>query len=209
MNKTQSSDPGVVDFLIAHYNAIHEETMRTRTAGIERLNFYVTLTTAVGGGLVLLVQLNPTATAMLKSVALLAVVFLILIGSNTMRFVISREINTDRNVRASGRIIRYFANHSPEIESYLTWNTHDKPTKWITSNSSGLRRSVQSLLSSQIGILAGLATFFANGDILTAAASFLVVSVLSYFLFGFYAKRRFLRAVQLAEEQSRFDVSID
>ncbi|MBK7181263.1 MAG: hypothetical protein IPH82_29470 [Chloroflexi bacterium] len=66
------------------------------------------------------------------------------------------EIVTDESVRAMARIRRYFVEQDPTILPYLTWMTTDEPTRWVTNNSSKIRRTTQIIVALVFALLAGL-----------------------------------------------------
>ena len=88
-----------VEFLLAEFNQITEETRRLREDGLNRLNFFITLTSSVLAGLVLVSQINVMSAFNLQMVSIGALIFLILMGWSAFRFTISRDINTDLNIR--------------------------------------------------------------------------------------------------------------
>jgi hypothetical protein len=204
MTDNTSDRQNTVDFLIAEYTQISEETRRLRAEGLNRLNFFIAITSAILVALVSLAQSNPTAGILLQIAAISAIFLLVLVGIETFRVSISRDINTDFNMRATGRIRRYFADRDSNLEKYLTWQDSDEPTKWVTRNDSGIRRTIQSILSFLCALIVGL---IANLVSNTSTVSFSLGTggfLLSLLFFQRYASRRFKQASEIAAKAVRF-----
>lgn len=195
---------GELEFLLSEQNAMLEEIRRLRSEGLNRLNFFITITSAVVGGLVVLSQLASIPTGFLQHISILALLFLVLIGWGTFEFAISRDIATDSDVRATGRIRRYFIDRNPLLLQYLTWQLHDEPTSWVRDNHSEIRRSAQSILSLVIALITGLIASFLAGDLLLLAVTGIISFIVAYALLGIYARRRYDAACLQANQTSRF-----
>ncbi len=186
-------------FLLEEYKQLDNERIRLRDEGIARLNFFLTLTSAVLGGIVLFGQSN--ASFKIEYILLIALIFLSVIGWYTFNFTVDRDINTDRLLRAAGRIRRYFTKKSPDIKAHIMWQDHDEPSKYVTRNNSIVRKIMHAalslLLALTIGLLLNLATQNAMISILAGVVSFVI------FLSGFefYARRHFRKAAKEAETQ--------
>lgn len=199
-----SQNSNSVEFLIAEYNQISEETRRLRNEGLNRLNFFITVTSSILGGLVLLTQINATSSFILQWISLAALIFLTLIGWNTFRFTISRDINTDLNLRAMGRIRRFFIDHDPPLDAYLTWPATDEPTGWVTRNTSNLRGTTQSILALLLALSAGLIAYLIGGNLFWAGPVGLIGFIISLTSLILYARKRFAVAAKLAQATVRF-----
>lgn len=193
----------IADFLIAQYSEINQETRRLRSEGLNRLNFFIAITSAVIGGLVFLSQGSSTSSNsfLLISGALL---FLLFIGLDAFRFAISRDINTDFNIRATGRIYRFFADRDPSIEKYQTWQDHDEPTKWVTKNTSGIRRAVQSILSLLSALIVGLTVALFIYDLHLLIVISIAAFITTFFILRGYASRQYRNACEAAHKAVRF-----
>src|SRR5438552_15486139 len=99
------TEPGKLEeFLIAEYSQAFLELRRIRTEGITRLNFFVTLTTGVLGGVVFIIQLSSISLLARQLMAALAISLLLLLGWDVYRYLIFRDTSSDFNMRALGRI---------------------------------------------------------------------------------------------------------
>lgn len=197
-----------VEFLLAEFNQITEETRRLREEGLNRLNFFITLTSSVLAGLVLFSQVNVMSAFNLQLVSIGALIFLILMGWSAFRFTISRDISTDLNIRATGRIRRFFIDRDPLIGSYVTWQQHDEPTRWVTKNTSNLRTTIQSILSLLFALLAGLAANLILGQIFWSIGLGVIGFGAALLLLPFYARKRFETAAKAAESMVRFPQTV-
>lgn len=197
-----------VEFLLAEFNQITEETRRLREEGLNRLNFFITLTSSVLAGLVLFSQINVMSLFNLQLVSIGALIFLIMIGWSTFRFTISRDISTDLNIRAAGRIRRFFIDRDPFIGPYVTWQQHDEPTRWVTNNTSNLRTTIQSILAFLFALMAGLTAHLLLGQIMGSIALGIVGFGVALAILLFYARQRFERAANTARTLVSFPQTI-
>lgn len=197
------------EFLINQYNVISEETKRLRIEGLNRLNFFITITSAVIGGLLILSQVGSLSVALLKLIFIGALVFLLLIGWDTFKFSISRDKSTDFNVRATGRISRYFSEKNQTLEKYLLWQNHDEPTNWIVRNTSGIRRTTQSVLSFLCALISSLIANFIIKELLILAIIAIIIFLIAYFYFRNYAKRQYKKASEIALASIKFPKTQD
>jgi hypothetical protein len=135
-------------------------------------------------------------------------VFLALIGWNTFLFTISRDISTDFNIRATGRIRRFFMDYDPAIANYLTWHAHDEPTPWVTRNTSNLRGTTQSILSLLLALIVGLVANLISGNILWSAAIGVTGFIISLIALVSYARKKFKAAKNVAQNTIKFPKTV-
>jgi Flp pilus assembly protein TadB len=140
----------------------------------------------------------------LQLISIAAFLLLSFVGFTTYSFALSRDINTDYNIRAVARIRRAFVDHYPVTQGYLTWRQDDEPTAWVTRNTSNVRRTAQTLLSVIVGapIALVMKTLVASWTvaILTAIIGFGVMLV----LIQRYNKVRFRAAEEAGFKTVRF-----
>jgi len=201
---TENTDTRNTEFMLTIYNQITEETRRLRTEGLSRLNFFITITSSVLAGLIVLAQINTANPRNTQFFSVGALIFLILLGWNVFRFIVSRDISTDLNIRATGRINRYFSDRDPSIREYLTWQDHDEPTPWITNNMSNLRGTAQSILSSLVAVVSGASIFFITDNLIFALIGGVYMFVVALVSLQIYAQQRFKKATERARSQIRF-----
>ena len=199
MNESPDLREQNVRFLLQEFGQLDSERLRLKGEAVQRLNFFLTLTSAILGGLVLFGQ--SSVLIGVQYVALVALLFLSMIGWYTLEYIVGREINTDRVLRAGARIRRYFTNSDPSIQQYLMWPDHDGPTGYITHNNSAIRRTIEAVLSFLLAASAGLLLGILN----LIPSTSVVIGIISFILFlvgfEFYASRRFKRAVKKAEAE--------
>jgi hypothetical protein len=193
-----------VTFLIAEYSELNTEFRRLRGEGLNRLNFYIAITSSVLGGLVLLRQSGNTPGVFLQIVSLVAVFFLVLIGWDTFKYAIARDINTDNNLRRISRIRRFFVNEYPPVERYLPWQSHDEPTSWVAKNTSGIRQTAQLMISLLIGLMIIILTSFVSLEPIVFGISGVIAFIAAFVLLRFYANRRYKSAHLTAIKDMKF-----
>ncbi len=193
-NRNQNAPDYIVEFLIAEYSELSEEIRRLREQGINRLNFFITLTSAIVAGLVLLGQSGSTSTAFLQLVALGAFLFLLLSGWYILESAIARDVSSDFHIRATGRIRRFFVDHYPLSEKYLMWQSHDEPTGLVTKNTSVVRRTLQSVLSLLCALSVALITNLITSDLKMSITVGMVGFVIAFLSFESYARKQYKKA---------------
>jgi hypothetical protein len=193
-----------VDFLMAEYSELNTEFKRLRGEGLNRLNFFIAITSSILGGLVLLSQSGRTNGVSLQIVSLGALFFLVLIGWDTFRFTISRDIATDDNLRRIGRIRRFFANEYPPITKHLPWQTHDEPTSWVKSNASGIRQTAQSIMGVLLALIVTISISFVTHEPILLGISGAISFILGFVLLRYYAFKRYKKAALAAMKDRKF-----
>jgi hypothetical protein len=210
MGKQESEFPNIeaknhaVNFLMAEYSELNQEFRRLRGEGLNRLNFFIAITSSILGGLVFLSQSSNTPGLFLKVTALGAMLFLILIGWETFRFTIGRDISADENLRRIGKIRRFFADNYPPVIKYLPWQIHDEPTNWVTRNTSAIRQVAQSIVSLLLMLIAIISASFFTTQIILLGISGVVSFVVAFATLGFYAKNKYKKATLVASKESKF-----
>lgn len=201
---TSEDQNSSAEFLLTEYNQITEETRRLRGEGLSRLNFFITITSTALAGLVVLGQSSTASDTTVQLVSVGALIFLTLLGWNAFRFIISRDISTDFNIRANGRIHRYFIERDPSISKYITWQDHDEPTSWIANNTSNLRSTSQSILSSLCALNAGIIANLIFTNLYWSIAIGIIFFLITLMVLNRYAKMRFKAAKEKAQKSIRF-----
>jgi len=188
-----------IEFLLREFDNMEAERARVKSEAVQRLNFFLTITSGILGGIALFGQYSNTKLEYLFFSALL---FLSVIGWQTFDFMIGRDINVDRILRAIGRIRRYFADNDPAIISYLSWQTDDEPSSLLSRNKSAVRRTTQSILAFLLALAIGFSVaFFTASDItviiISGIASFFVLVI----ALEFYATNKFKAAAKEAQSK--------
>ncbi|MEA5466950.1 hypothetical protein [Leptothoe sp. PORK10 BA2] len=204
MANKESIEQGTIEFLIAEYNEISEETRRLRQEGIARLNFFITITSSTLAVLAFLGQSKAMTGVFFQGAAIGVLVLLLFIGWDTFRFTIRRDERTDFNRRAIARIRRFFAVQDPKIQPYLTWQYHDEPMHWVTNNTSNVRFTAQYILSFICALIAGLISNLIGVNPTGTTIIGVVVLIASFLAAQSYAANRFRLAQIEAKESMRF-----
>ena len=202
MTEEQSSP--ATDFLLAEYQAISQEFHRHRNEGISRLNFFITLTSLFGGGLLLLNEVGSPSPTSIQLISLGALAFLIVIGWYTFSFTISRDSSADHTVRTQARIRRYFADQYPTIKPYLTWPESDEPTPYVFKNKSGIRQTAQTILTLLCSLAVSITLNLIFRQMLLSLGSGILAFGGIFMILRAYAQRKFRAAYQKAEQAVRF-----
>lgn len=204
MTNKETLEKGTIDFLIAEYNEISQETRRLRQEGITRLNFFITITSSTLAILAFLSQSKVMTGALFQIAAIGVLLLLFFVGLDMFRFTIRRDEYTDFNRRAIARIRRFFATQDPRIQAYLTWGYHDEPTHWLSKNTSHVRLTAQYILSFICALIAGLFFNLLGVHLTGSAAIGTIVLAASFVIMQRYASKRFYLAYIEAKESVRF-----
>jgi|ERR1035437_1658342 hypothetical protein len=201
-----SSNTGAsTDFLLHEYDAIETDTQRLRQEGATRLNILVALIAA---------SLAASATALtsdrlsFSSKLTLGCGVLFSVGVYTLlcyKYFIDREITTDANFRALGRIRRYFVYADSRIVPHVSWQTSDGPTHTLKTNKSFVLLSVRHLAAVQASIFTF--AWVRHYLELDQAWVWLTVCVTYAAIFAalwIWSEVRFRSAIKRAEKHMRF-----
>jgi hypothetical protein len=206
-NTNSSEIELVASFLVTEHSEIFQEFRRLRNEGLTRLNFYVTISTGVLGGLAFSFQLALFPVLVLQLMAVLSITMLVFLGWDAFRYLIARDIGTDFNMRAMARIRRFFIKVAPEVEDYLLWNTSDEPSHYLDKREGSLS-TIAATMMYFVSMLVGFDFAIGLSILLDSLAIILLVgitiSVLVYFALRLYALDRLQKARELAEENVRF-----
>jgi hypothetical protein len=156
------------EFMLEEFRQSLNSFWKTEELGEKRVEFFITLTSAVFGGLLLLDRIASGA-----SLAALAVLFLI--GQLLLLRILRRNVLSHEYLRAAGRVRMYFAERSPGLSEYMFSTPGDsRPVRgpkpgpaaarakraWVTAltpKTGGLAELVSLVNSLLVGAFAGLA----------------------------------------------------
>lgn len=147
------------DFLLKELELMEAETKRLRAEGPARLQFLFTITSAVLGSLLVLAGLEGLTEQQILAAAIVASFMLLMFSLLTYEYLIGRDISSDRTVRATSRVRRYFLERAPELKQYISWQTEDGPTQWVEQDRSRIRGMVLLITAGLVGLLGGLVFF--------------------------------------------------
>src|SRR5580765_7563473 len=132
------------DFLMAEYSSLNNSLSESEELGNTRLNYFLTLTTAIIGGSGIAKILSPT-TQGTDLTLVLGLFTLFFYGLVTFSRLIHRNIITDSYKRRLNTIREYFVRNDETILNYLPYNPitysearGDKWPKFYSVGSGGL-----------------------------------------------------------------------
>jgi hypothetical protein len=203
---TSGIEPGKLEeFLIAEYNQVFLELRRIRAEGITRLNFFVTLSTGVLGGVVFFIQLSSLSLLARQLLAALAVSLLLLLGWDVYRYLIFRDTSSDFNMRALGRIRRFFIDRQPSAARYFIWNADDEPSLYVKrKDQSSIITTMSYFLGGLCGIDVGILLSIGVSQVWVIFGAGVIVALLSIASLQIYARRRIREAYREASESVMF-----
>lgn len=199
----QSRKPDeLIQYLLKQGEQIEAERLRLRAEAGQRMTFFVSLTSAVLGGILIIGQ-APNAGG-LPQLLLIALMFLTIIGWQTFSYIVNRDISTDYFLRAGGRIRRYFSDQHPDIKPYVLLSSDDEPTKYVTRNDSSNRRTIQAILSLLVALEVAICVNIMSVTTVPSAIAGGLAFLAALLIFEGYAKRKFANAAHKAKIQVRF-----
>jgi hypothetical protein len=193
-----------IDFLLVEYDLHYEEKKRNNEVGTTRLNFFITLTSSVLGGLVVVGGVGAFTVEQIQIIAILALLFLSLVGWGTLRSIVKRSISLDQAIRAMGRIRAYFIELDPGIKKHLTWSDIDEPTPHIGAYRSTVRTTAHTIVSILGAMIVGLSINLLARQLGPALLAGAITLVIIFFVIDLYIVSQFKRAQLKAEKEIRF-----
>lgn len=112
-----------VSFLLEEYKQLGESFLRNEELGERRVNFFITITTAVVAGLAAIWKVSDGGFDLALIIFGLAAV--LLFGIVTLVRIIRRNLVTHEYLRALGRIRGYFAKRDRKIRNILPYPPYD------------------------------------------------------------------------------------
>lgn len=191
-------------FLLKELDLMESEVKRLRAEGPARLQFLLSITSALLGSLLVLAGLKTLEPDLIRRAAIVTSFLLFAFSLVTYQYLIGRDISCDRNARATARIRRYFLDRSPKLERHISWQTSDAPTQWLRIDNSGVRRMTVLISSGVGGLFFGMSGFeffcsiYAGYAVGAVAAAFIAVGLRKW------AARRLRDAHAKAVNEQRF-----
>lgn len=200
----QTDDAASHEFMLQEYKMLQERFQSLREEGIKRLTFFVTLTSAVIGGLLIIGNGMSQSPVPLKLLWLVALTLLAIIGSGLFRLMPFREASLDRVVRGMNRVRRYFIEHDPALSNYVIYPYHDEPTGYLTEPNSGLRQAAQTMQSFLLGFAIGIVVDLLNIRLEIAVTVGLAIFILDFLFLERSARRVLTHGLAQAKSDVRF-----
>jgi hypothetical protein len=195
-DEVQSPQPASADFLLEEYRMLQGRFHSLRNEGINRLNFFLTFTSAVLGGTLLLGSSGTLTPTFLKLILLGVLVLLTGVGFDVFQFIVVRDIVTDRVERGMSRIRRYFIEQDGHLKDFVLYPYYDDPTDYLTKKQSpGIQRTAQTIQAFTAGLGAAIITDLVSLPLIVAIGIGLAVFGLDFYALDRYARRQLVGAL--------------
>jgi hypothetical protein len=154
--KNKNDDSHSLDFLLNEYRSHKESFWKSEELGERRVNFFITVVTAILAALAIREKGVIDYTGKVHSIFFYGCAASLLYGWVTLVRLIRRNLESHKDLRAIGRIRHYFTEKNPEILKYLYYESRDdvpyRKKKWIEILSLGTGGLVEtvSLINSVI-----------------------------------------------------------
>lgn len=202
------SEDESTSFLLSELELIEKENQRLRTEGVARLNFLVAIVSGVLGGLFTLSSLGQFTIRQIIGALALASLLLFILSIGTYEYTIGRDISSDRNARATGRIRNYFIKRHPQIAKHVTWQTDDSPTNWVKKNKSNVRTTILFICTGLAAVSVGLSFYYCSEVLFWSLVSAIVTSGLVGITLMVWATVRLGKAKKRAVVEQRCSKAI-
>lgn len=191
------------EFMLKEYERLNELSMATISRSEQRVNFFLTVSSAVIGILLLLGpkrQNTSLSYETLLTIIEAVLVLLLAFGITTLNRVVSGSVQREVYQKLMSHIQRYFATHDSQVAAYLELQKkeREKPkhrfrlVSWILKRHKGRLTDFMVLSNSLIcgGIV--IAAFLAPGQSIKALTIWALVTVIGSLLF-FYGYYEYIR----------------
>jgi hypothetical protein len=190
--------------LLEEYRLLQSRFDQNRNQGIARMNFFITSTSVVLGGVLVFGSRDTVSLFHLRLILLGALMVLSAIGLDVYIWLIQRDISADRYERGLARIRHYFLKLDPSIEDYFITNTLDVPTSNLLRKTSGMRGAAQIVESFLLGLAAMLLSTFLPITLEGSTIMGVVSAILIFFLLEAIARIRLDAALKIAKSNIKF-----
>ncbi|MEW5940863.1 MAG: hypothetical protein AB1750_14430 [Chloroflexota bacterium] len=185
------------EFMLHEYDRIHSLILDEIRQAEQRVNYFLSITSVVGGALIVFFQLSTLAadTRLIATEGILTVLFLY--GFMTLNRLNSRivQLNTFRELQ--DEIRHFFASHDPAIASYIKFYQKTLPSKLRWNVIRLLRGSLQELMITTNAIICGamvLVALLANGsspmEVIGGTVLAVVVAAILFTTYHYYMRTK-------------------
>ena len=185
------------EFLLAEYRYLTESLWRNEETGERRVNFFISLVTAVIGALVAFATTKESALdpGLIKAITIYAVLALFLLGLVTLQRLVKRNLVTDGYKRSMDTIREHYKQADGRLTSYAPF----PPIPSRKPGQGGLAEMVSLINSLLAAALAAIITYPA--PVLVIGVSGLAGLIVSLVAQRLYMQRRY----QLASRNTLSD----
>lgn len=192
---TISHNESSQQILADEYRLLQGRFLSLRDEGINRLNFFITVASVSIGSLLVFGGNSNMPPQYFKTILLIVLAVLALVNYDICKFLVSRDVVTDRYERGLARIRNYFVKLDPNISDYFVTNITDKPTNYLIQKNSGMQRTAQILEGFLLGLFAAILSTFSSLAIEFDFAIGCGVAILVFALLEIRAQIKFNRAL--------------
>jgi hypothetical protein len=201
--KTKSAD-----FMLAEYRVLQERFLSLRDEGLNRLNFFITLTSVITGGVLIFANNSNFSSQFVQILIVVAFFVLSIIGGDICGTLAARDRATDRVERGMTRIRHYFVQKDPSLSNFLIFAYHDDPTRYVTVTSgAGVRRSAQAIQSFIVSIIVGISANLGNLRIEYVGLLSILAFIVNFLILETRARKTYKDALIKAKNDAKFPSS--
>jgi len=160
-NSLKAVNDASVSLLLEEFKRLHDLYLRQRVKRGERVNFFVGLSTAIGGSIVILSQLGILDSFTLRWIGVIVLALLGMFGINIHANLVKNDINSYNYLRGIDRIRRYFIERDSDLAEYLLFPAKEtEPSVLVKFRMSSVRFVIWALTSVLFSIAALLVISF-------------------------------------------------
>ena len=206
VNDKSPEDSTSSEFMLEEYRMLRERFHSLRNEGVNRLSFFIALTSAVIGGVLVLGNNIPLAS--FRLILFAALVLLASVGLDVVQFMVTRDSVTDRVERGMNRVRRYYIQHDPSLKDFVIFPYHDEPTSYITKQRVlGIRRTALTVQSFAVGLAVGVIADWLNLQFRVSVVLGLIAFAANFVILEQNAKRKLEKALDQAKSNVKFPKS--
>jgi hypothetical protein len=194
------------EYMLEEYKMLRERFHSLRDEAIIRMNFFLTLTSAIIGGILIIG--NNISPILVRPMLLAALVLLAGVGIDVVNFMVTRDEVTDRVERGMSRVRRYFTEREPLLKNFIVYPDHDEPTNYVVRQKAvGLRRTAQLVQSFTVGLAIGICSDLLGMRLEVSVILSLVALAINFSLLERNARHQLTQALNRAKNEVRFPKS--
>lgn len=181
----------IAQHMTAELQILNQSADHARDMLMSKVNFFLVLTTAIGGGLAYILT-NAELRDYFRPSACVVIFILALMGLNTLRQGLDLSASVITYYRRAGRIRQWYADQAPELVPYFPFTLGDNMPR-MSSSFINLRGAESILLLTNgvlCGVLAGLGVVLIDEYLIRAAVGtllpldYVIATVSGLMIFG-------------------------
>jgi hypothetical protein len=187
-------------FMLAEYQRHIEGFYRSEELGERRLSFFLAIVTAVLGAMALLIDVDRVRAGRIDPLIFVALGAILVLGLLTLARIVRRNLASSAELRAAGRLRRFFVDRDPAITRYLYYGAYDdRPVRardWrqlLSIGTGGYVETIALINAALAATIALLAVIAAGWSMLSRSVLALIAAALAWTLQFWYVKQRYDR----------------